>query len=202
MELDPLYKTPRADVAWAYLTFGDPAQGLAMFDAVWENGMQSMEPWIGRYFALIGTGKHSEARDWIDMSPMPDPSKDLHRRFLDILLGESDDPEFVEMITTTPRTGLDHRDIVQMTAMLERFDDTFRFVRWRAENGWWVDTMVLWGPGTEIRSQPEFAAIMHEIGLVEFWDEHGWGDVCRREDTGIVCDAQGVDLSLLAGLEP
>lgn len=202
LELDPLYKTPRADVAWAHLTFGDPADGLAMFEAVWEGGMQSMEPWIGRYFALIGTGRHADALDWLDQLPMPGPSQELHRRFLAILMGESDDQDFVPMITTTPRTGLDHRDIVQMTAMLGQYADTFNFVRWRVENGWWVDTMVLWGPGTDIRSQPDFPAIMAEIGLVDFWDEYGWGEVCRREASEIICDARDVDLSLLAGLEP
>ena len=201
LALDPLYKTPRADVGWAHLTFGDAQDGLEVFEAVWHSGMQSMEPWIGRYFALIATGRHAEARDWLAQSPMPEQSQELHRRFLAILMGETDDPEFVETITTA-YVGLDHRDVVQMLSMLGRYEDAFRFVRWRLENEWWVDSMVLWGPGTDIRAQPGYAEIMTELGLVEFWDEYGWGDVCRREVQDIICDAQSVDLSMLDGLDP
>ena len=163
--------------------------------------MQSMEPWIGRYFALIANGRTAEALDWLAQSPLPEESRDYHRRFIAILMEEADDPEFIETVTSS-YVGLDHRDVVQMTAMLERYDDAFKFVRWRLENNWWVATLVLWGPGTDIRAQPAFADIMTEMGLVEFWDEFGWGDVCRRAEQDIVCDALSVDLSLLEGLEP
>ncbi len=197
MDLDPLYRAPRADVGWAHLMFGDASDAEREFESLWSSGMQSMEPWVGLYVAYIATGRAAEALEWLDRSPLPEQARELHRRFLAIILGDADDPEFVEMITTTPRTGLDHRDIIQMTAFLGHYEKTFAYVRWRLENGWWVDTNVLWGPGTDLRLQPGFADVMDDIGLVDFWEETGWGDVCRREASDIICDARGVDLSIL-----
>jgi hypothetical protein len=40
--------------------------------------------------------------------------------------------------------------------------------------------MRIWGPVyADMRSLPDFAALMTEIGLPPYWREFGWPDRCR-----------------------
>ena len=197
MEFDPLVRAPWADVAWIHLMFGDPEVALQQFDKLWNGGLQSMEVWVGRYWTLVGLDRLDDALHWLDRSPFPDHMVDWHRIFIDELANGDGDPAFVDEIIAWERSGLDHRDSVQMASSLEHFDRTFDMVRWRSERNRWVDMMVLWGLGTEIRSQPGFPAALTAIGMIEFWDEFGWGDVCRRDGSDIECDARNVDFALL-----
>jgi hypothetical protein len=32
----------------------------------------------------------------------------------------------------------------------------------------------------EVRQMPEFKDLLREVGLVEYWDETSWPDVCHR----------------------
>lgn len=197
MELDPLYKAPRTDLAWAQIMFGDPQVGAAAFRALWDGGFQSIESWVGNYMSLIAMNQYDVALEWLEQSPMPDAGKDKHRRFLHVLLGYADDPTLADELITPPRVGLDHRDLLYMTARLGRYDATFKYVRVRLEYDAWIDLMVLWGVGTETRLQPGFPEIVGELGLVDFWDEAGWGDICRKDSGDVICDARDVDLSIL-----
>jgi TolB-like protein/DNA-binding winged helix-turn-helix (wHTH) protein/Tfp pilus assembly protein PilF len=41
-------------------------------------------------------------------------------------------------------------------------------------------TVYIWGPAfANARARPEFKALVEEIGLVDYWREHGWADKCR-----------------------
>jgi tetratricopeptide (TPR) repeat protein len=35
-----------------------------------------------------------------------------------------------------------------------------------------------------VRQLPEFEALIREVGFVDYWDEFGWPDICRPQDTG------------------
>jgi hypothetical protein len=37
------------------------------------------------------------------------------------------------------------------------------------------------------RSDPRFAALMEQIGLVEYWETYGWADRCRPEGASFAC---------------
>jgi hypothetical protein len=49
----------------------------------------------------------------------------------------------------------------------------------------WID---LWLPVAEpIRRHPIFAGILQHSGLVDYWDEYGWPDLCSRDGDKITC---------------
>lgn len=54
----------------------------------------------------------------------------------------------------------------------------------RNPDGW-----VIWLPVMEsVRRDPGFVDLVHDIGLVDYWEEFGWGDFCARTESGdIVC---------------
>jgi len=46
-----------------------------------------------------------------------------------------------------------------------------------------------WMPESDVtRRDPRFAAIMRDIGLVEFWQEFGWPDKCKPAGSGVRCE--------------
>jgi tetratricopeptide (TPR) repeat protein len=49
---------------------------------------------------------------------------------------------------------------------------------------------VVWYPlMKEVRQLPRFKEFVREIGLVDYWNEFGWPDICRQLDNGnFVCD--------------
>ncbi len=54
----------------------------------------------------------------------------------------------------------------------------------RSRDGWAMWLPVL----TDVRQTAGFVDLVHEIGLVDYWAEFGWGDFCAPSDTGeIVC---------------
>ena len=78
------------------------------------------------------------------------------------------------------------------------YETIFRFLHDRIAQGRTVDTMMLWGPDTGLRDQPGFVELLEELGLIDYWNATGWGDVCRLLDTIVVCDARDVALDVLA----
>ncbi len=53
-----------------------------------------------------------------------------------------------------------------------------------------ADIMSFWLPVLkEVRLRPQFRDLMKEIGLVDYWKEYGWPDLCRPvSDDDFVCD--------------
>jgi TolB-like protein len=52
-----------------------------------------------------------------------------------------------------------------------------------------ADTLDLWRPTVGIRQQPQFESVMTAAGLMDFWRERGWPDLCRENDAGVFqCD--------------
>jgi adenylate cyclase len=53
-----------------------------------------------------------------------------------------------------------------------------------------LNLLVIWAPVfQEIRQLPRFKEYVREIGLVEYWKEYGWPDLCRPVgDDDFVCD--------------
>jgi hypothetical protein len=47
----------------------------------------------------------------------------------------------------------------------------------------------LFAPETaELRRDPRFPRLMAAIGLDEYWDQHDWPDLCKRQRDTIVCN--------------
>lgn len=53
----------------------------------------------------------------------------------------------------------------------------------------WLNIHWLWLPiFDEMRTQPGFRDLMVESGLVAYWREHGWPEMCRPEGDAFICD--------------
>jgi hypothetical protein len=59
-------------------------------------------------------------------------------------------------------------------------------------NETWYGVSAYWKPGEgtrRLRQNPRFKALMHEMGLVDYWRENGWPDWCRADgENDFACD--------------
>jgi TolB-like protein len=198
MELDPTYLQPQADVAWAHLLFGNPATGAKLFRDLWQQGYQGIESWVGNLLSSLLVGDTEAALEWVEISPGAENANDFLRRFVALRQGSADDAELFNEILALSEPGPDHRTIIWTAALVRDYDTIFRFLHDRIAQGREVDTMMLWGPDAGLRDQPEFVELLEELGLIDYWNATGWGDVCRLLDTVVVCDVRDVALDVLA----
>ena len=51
----------------------------------------------------------------------------------------------------------------------------------RARADWWGQT------AADFRSDPRFAELTQSVGLLDFWQKHGWPDLCQPLNETVVC---------------
>jgi len=189
-QLDPTYMPAQMDLAFHAVNFRDFQRASREFQSIWDKGFKSHECWMGNFISQLLVGDYEAAQTWIDIARMPENQKSLFRRFVAIEAGESTESRsIVDEILNSADLRLPHQMVIVLMSRLEAYDELFPILDNRIDRGWAIDTRVLWGPVRELRSQPEFAGIVRRLGLVEYWEEHGWGDVCERDD-GVDCEGR------------
>jgi tetratricopeptide (TPR) repeat protein len=205
--LDPLSPLIAWQVGYSALIMGRPDVIEAYTEKARENGWEGMEP-----LALEGGGA-SERGDmdraeqlWI--KALPDRTEQI-RMSVKAVKAHHVDAETAKMLATLAPYGPPgigrfavqsmSKDVegglatIQGTldpASLRKADGSGGPARSRGGDGigsvlradWWMPE------ATATRRDPRFAAIMHDIGLVEFWREFGWPDKCKPVENGVRCE--------------
>lgn len=53
----------------------------------------------------------------------------------------------------------------------------------------WTSLFWFWLPVfDEIRFEPGFHALLNKSGIIDYWNSHGWADVCQPTSSSFVCD--------------
>ncbi len=70
-----------------------------------------------------------------------------------------------------------------------RIDDAYRVVSTDLDlffpRTWWF----LWRDDmATFRQDPRFANLVTELGLLDYWRENGWPDVCQPAGDGVICE--------------
>ncbi|MEE8233179.1 MAG: hypothetical protein V3R41_00675, partial [Gammaproteobacteria bacterium] len=101
------------------------------------------------------------------------------------------EPIFLEKLAQN-ESALSFRFLVWSYAGLGRIDDAYRVVNLRLssdaadpELAWWV----FWRPEmAAFRQDPRFAKLVIELGLLDYWREHGWPDACQPAGDSLICE--------------
>ena len=191
VELDPTYEAPKMNIAFTAMTLGATQLGSTQFAELWSSGFRMPVNWMGNFIAFVVTGRTDEARQWVDDSPMPDEGKAIVHRFLDQEDGVQD-TNLADDIYNVPTSAIVYQFKLWLLARLGAHDQLFEYINLRLDQDNFLDTRPLWGIGYRLYEHPEFVPLMERLGMVEYWQVHGWGAVCRPVAESFICDGHGL----------
>lgn len=190
--VDPLYAAPQIDTAFMYLMFGQYRAGADRFRDLWKEGVQNSASFAGNFIGGLVAGDFERVRGLIDLAPFPDPQKALLHEFVDVEAGQGDRQAVVDGLFGADPARLPHELRIWAGSRLEAYDAVFDMIDAHLDENRYLETRVLWGPATQLREQPRFLELLARLRLIEFWDTVGWGDICRKLEDRIACDAEAL----------
>jgi adenylate cyclase len=153
-------------------------RGKALFGDLWK-----AHSWGMTYYRL-GTGNPVSRDEIVHTIPISDGIKE----YLD-----SPKQALIKLHQLySDENTLSERDITDISILAAYFGDP-DFAMEAMEKGIKINALGLfkiWYPVMkDVRQLPRFKELMREIGLVDYWEEFGWPDLCRpRGDDDFVCD--------------
>jgi tetratricopeptide (TPR) repeat protein len=190
-ELDPSSPILAANLAGVLLQVGqnDDARRFAGLAA--DLGYDEKKSGIEAAIALR-TGDWKNARELItQVDTMPEEIKPYAQRFVDALADPNLQPTIVaEMRGLDPKV-LPQRDLIQPYLQLGEVDLVYEILdeELRKDSQAWASSWDLahaWSPeGRRFRQDKRFGRLAERIGMVDYWKQYGYPDVCRPGPTDV-----------------
>ncbi len=113
------------------------------------------------------------------------------RRAIEAVADAAKRPMFLEAVAQN-ESVLPLPFVISIYAGFGRIDDAYRVANLLLSHGpmdpdntWWF----LWDPEMiAFRQDPRFADLVTQLGLMDFWREHGWPDFCRPDGGSLLCE--------------
>ncbi len=193
-QLDPLHPGTNSVLAGIYFILDDPHTMLKYAAAAWDLGHSG--GLRGQALANLRLGEVDRA---IELAEQYDALRteifESRLTILRLLIEAKTDtakrPMFLEKLAQN-ESVLPFGFLVSSYAGLGRIDDAYRVVNHRLshdsadpDNAWWV----LWHPDmAKFRQDPRFARLVTDLGLMDYWRENGWPDVCQPAGDSLICE--------------
>lgn len=112
----------------------------------------------------------------------------IAKLFVEAKLDATKSPLFLEALAEH-ETVLPFNVLVPGYARFGRMDDAYRVVNTNldllGQSVWWTFWQSEMAP---FRQDPRFASLVTEVGLLDYWREHGWPDVCQPAGDSVHCE--------------
>ena len=184
LELDPFNAGANTVAADAYALNGDRANAEKYARAAIDLG----NPWAiyGLVFLRIDAGDLDVAERTVETEITS--VDQLHRETITRYIAAVRDPRYAESWFAWVRDNLPENSVIMAVDNI-RFGRTDKAIEMldgiQPVANAWID---LWKPVAEpIRRHPIFAGMLTHSGLVEYWEEYGWPDLCSRNGDKITC---------------
>ena len=186
-QLDPLHPGTNVNLAWVYWGLDDTSNQLKYGAAAWDLGHPG-----GLYpltWAQLRRGEFDRAIEsaekFDDVSDFP---VSIVKLFVEAKMDPVKSPLFLETLA-------EHETVLPFSVLLAgyvgfgRLDDAYRVVNSNldllGQSAWWTFWHSEMAP---FRQDSRFASLVTKAGLLDYWREYGWPDVCQPAGDSVNCE--------------
>jgi TolB-like protein len=194
-QLDPLHPGNNAFLGWIYFFLNDTGNALKYGAAAWDLGHTSglyFQAWInlriGEFERAVGFAEQWDERmaERFNHLQMPLTLKP----FIEAKIDAAKRPLFLEMLA-------EHEAIVFFRILFtgyisfERIDEAYRVANMDIDLDSFHGNNFTWSfwrsDMAPFRQDPRFAELVTALGMVDYWREYGWPDVCQAAGDSVSC---------------
>jgi len=194
-QLDPLHPGTNAFLGWIYFYLNDTSNALKYGAAAWDLGHGS-----GLYFQALINLRIGEldravtlAEQWDERrAEKPDNFQTplTLKLFIEAKIDAANIPLFLEVLAEDETIDFVD-DVLTGYVSFDRVDEAYRVATTALElDGFHRNNFVwyLWRSDmAPFRQDPRFAALVTGLGMVDYWREYGWPDVCQPAADSVIC---------------
>jgi adenylate cyclase len=186
LELDPIFATLLRDVGELYVIEGDYEKGCAYIQRAADVSV-TMYAWLALAHCHEHDGNMQAMQDAERAAEraagLSSPVLALVRRALE---NTAEKPAALAALKEASRGGLEfmyeQRRLGDVDGALDVLEASLRLRNFNPLRG-------LWSPDArELRAHPRFRTLVEQFGLIDYWRQAKWPDLCRPDGDGLRCD--------------
>jgi TolB-like protein/DNA-binding winged helix-turn-helix (wHTH) protein/Tfp pilus assembly protein PilF len=181
LNLEPVNFSTRGFLLMAYELDGQRERARQEFTL----GEELNPEWWGRTINVFLSIGRKEPVELDDASSVPTEQKPLHQRLDDQASVSAAIHEFQQKPN---KVGAELAYYSAIAAAIGENELALEFMRESLQDAW-QGFFWMWLPVfDEVRMQPGFRDLLIESGIVEYWQQHGWPEVCQPDGASFSCD--------------
>jgi TolB-like protein/Tfp pilus assembly protein PilF len=190
-QLDPLHPVTNKSMAIIYFYLDDTSNALKYGTAAWDLNhslglyVQAMTHFrLGEFDRAIELAEQYDER----LAGMTKSRMIIVRLFVEAKTNPAKRPVFLDKLAQN-ESVLRFRSLVLSYVVFGRIDDAYRLVNMNRNPARFTFLWIIWQPElAAFRQDPRFAELVTELGLVDYWREHGWPDACQPAGESLICE--------------